>query len=419
MSMLGLPEADIRALVGSVRTVPPDGLGAAEVADAFALASWTVIAEPADEVASQLITQLGAAAALEALIANRPMEEVAAAVNAVAGTGTLAIEQLRRGWARWQPRLSARSAVRAIEQAAAFDCRLVLPRDASWPSGLSDLGDRAPYALWARGRGGLLGTGEPTADGAAPHRGEAVALVGARAATGYGEHVATEFAAGLADREVVVVSGGAYGVDGAAHRGALAGGGVTAAVLAGGLDRLYPAGHAALLRRVATSGVLLAEVPCGTPPTRYRFLQRNRVIAAIAASVVVIEAGYRSGSLNTAGHAAEIGRPIGAVPGPITSAASAGCHRLLREFPAVCVTSVADVLALHRPEGETPATGFDRRSLEELRVLDALRPRQGRDTTEVARLSGLAEGEARVVLGRLELEGVTARGVSGWVRAGG
>ena len=243
-----------------------------------------------------------------------------------------------------------------------------------------------------------------------------VAIVGARAATGYGEHVATEFAAGLVDRGAVVVSGGAYGIDGAAHRGALANGGRTVAVLAGGLDRLYPAGHDALLRRVADTGLLLAEVPCGTPPTRYRFLQRNRLIAAISDSVVIVEAGARSGSLNTAGHAAEIGRPIGVVPGPITSAASAGCHRLLREFPATCVTNVSEVLELHRSGESDAEPGFDRPSLEALRVIDALSARLGRDSGELARLSGLAENEVRAVLGQLELAGTAGRGEGGWVR---
>ncbi len=424
MTALGLREREIRELVESVRPgadgAEDDGAGAT---DAFASASWTVIAEPADELAGTLLAHLGPAAALEALIDDRSPEAIATAVEAVAGPETIGIAQLRTGLARWRPRLSARTAVLAVEQAARFDCRLLLPCDPDWPAGLADLGRRAPYALWTRGRPGLLGTGARTSsvtpDDAGPGI-EAVAIVGARAASGYGEHVATEFAAGLVDRGVVVVSGGAYGIDGAAHRGALAGEGTTVAVLAGGLDRFYPAGHESLLRRVAASGALLAEVPCGTPPTRYRFLQRNRVIAALADSVVVVEAGSRSGSLNTAGHAAEIGRPIGAVPGPITSASSAGCHRLLREFPATCVTNVGEVLALHRgDEASDTLPGFDRRSLAELQVLDALRPRQGRDAGELARLSGLAEREVRQVLGRLELEGAVTRGDRGWVRGHG
>lgn len=441
MSVFGLPEQDVRELVRLVRPRVGSGVGDLANADtgtgtdsatdasglvsdaeAFAIASWTVIAEPADEIAATVIAAIGAPAALEALISERSAEELAAEVQAVADPSVITKERLTVGLARWRPRVSARSSLLALEQAARFSCRLILPCDPEWPSGLADLDQRAPHALWARGRHGLLGTGDQAEQADQAHEApqglvEAVAIVGARAATGYGEHVATEFAAGLSERGVVVVSGGAYGIDGAAHRGAIAGGGTTVAILAGGLDRFYPAGHESLLRRVAAQGVLLAEVPCGTPPTRHRFLQRNRLISAIANSVVVVEAGARSGSLNTAGHAAEIGRPIGVVPGPITSAASAGCHRLLREFPSTCVTSVAEVLALFR-SGLDPDTlpGFDRPPPEVLQVLDALSPRRGRATGELAQLSGLAEAEVRAVLGRLELEGTAARGAQGWVR---
>ncbi|MDF2576486.1 MAG: dprA, partial [Agromyces sp.] len=167
--------------------------------------------------------------------------------------------------------------------------------------------------------------------------GRSIALVGARAATGYGEHVTMEASAGLVDRGFAIVSGGAYGIDGMAHRAALASRGVTVAFLAGGVDRFYPLGHEALLARIADTGAVVSELPCGSAPTKWRFLQRNRLIAAAADATVVLEAGMRSGSLNTAGHAAALGRPLGAVPGPVTSPASAGCHRLLREFDAVCV----------------------------------------------------------------------------------
>jgi len=419
MMILGLPQDDVLRLLSGVRPAAEGSAQGAsgspdsgEAAEAFARVAWTVLAEPADEVASGLIEALGAAGALEAVL-GRLGPSGAPGAREVAGVDP---RRLQLGLARWRTRASSREVVRALEQAARFGCRLLLPGDPEWPRGLEDLGPRAPFALWARGRAGLLGASAHASSHAPSQaRPEAVAIVGARAATGYGEHVAAEFAAGLAERGVVVVSGGAYGIDGAAHRGALATEGETVAVLAGGLDRFYPAGHESLLRRIVDGGAVLAEVPCGTPPTRFRFLQRNRLIAAMSASVVVVEAGARSGSLNTAGHAAEIGRPIGAVPGPVTSAASAGCHRLLREFPSVCVTSVDEVLALHRPGAEEPGR-FDRPSLEALRVLDALRPRKARGTEELARLSGLAASEVRAVLGRLELEGQVARGAEGWVR---
>ena len=146
-----------------------------------------------------------------------------------------------------------------------------------------------------------------------------------------------ESSAGLVDRGFTIVSGAAYGIDGMAHRAALASGGTTVAFLAGGVDRFYPLGHEALLGRIAEQGAVVAELPCGSAPTKWRFLQRNRLIAAATEATIVLEAGMRSGSLNTAGHAAALGRPLGAVPGPVTSPASAGCHRLLREYDAVCV----------------------------------------------------------------------------------
>ena len=160
-----------------------------------------------------------------------------------------------------------------------------------------------------------------------------------------------ESAAGLSDRGFVIVSGGAYGIDAAAHRATLASGGVTVAFLAGGADRLYPAGNSELLRRIASEGVVAAELPPGSAPTRWRFLMRNRLIAAAASATVVVEAGHRSGSLNTAGHAAHMGRPLGAVPGSVLSPASAGCHRLIREYAATCVTTPDEMAELADPFG--------------------------------------------------------------------
>ena len=217
---------------------------------------------------------------------------------------------------------------------------LLTPGAAGWPEGLSDLGVLAPLALWAKGDIGVLTSS----------LGSRVTIVGARAATGYGEHVATEFATDLAGLPRVVVSGGAYGIDGAAHGAALTTRpGSTIAVLAGGLDRNYPAGHQELLSRVAESGAVLSELSPGAAPTRWRFLQRGRLLAAISAATIVVEAGYRSGSLHTAAEAHALGRPVGAVPGPITSAASAGCHRLLHEKIATVISSASDIAALTDP----------------------------------------------------------------------
>ena len=186
-------------------------------------------------------------------------------------------------------------------------------------------------------------------------RRRAVAVVGARACTVYGEHVAGDLAAGLGDRGWTVVSGGAYGIDAAAHRGSLAVDAPTVAVLACGVDVAYPAAHDGLLRSVRAMGVVVSELPPGARPTRRRFLDRNRVIAALGRGTVVVEAALRSGALNTAGHADELSRTVMAVPGPVTSAASAGCHELLRARGAALVTDAADVLDLvGRPGDRRP-----------------------------------------------------------------
>lgn len=239
-----------------------------------------------------------------------------------------------------------------------------------------------------------------------------MAIVGARAATGYGEHVAATLAGALAADGAVVVSGGAYGIDGVAHRAALAAGGLTVALSAGGVDRPYPSGHTELFERIVRGGAVVSEVPCGTAPSKWRFLARNRTIAALGAATIVVEAGARSGSLNTAGHAAQLGRPLGAVPGPVTSAASVGCHRLLREYDAHCVTSAADV---HELLGApSPAHGGPPVDPRQTRVLDALSRRTAHSVEQIAARSGLAVIETTSVLGTLQLLGRAVRGPEGW-----
>jgi DNA processing protein len=214
----------------------------------------------------------------------------------------------------------------------------IFPDDDLWPAQLNDLGDAAPLMLYVRGDVTALSF----------KRSSYVSIVGARAATSYGDHIAGELASDLA-KDHIVVSGGAYGIDGTAHRFAMNAGGRTICFLAGGADRAYPAGHANLISQIAspqTRGAVVSEVPPGSTPTKWRFLQRNRLIAAMGHGSVVVEAGWRSGSLNEAGHAFALGRKVGAVPGPITSAASAGTHRLIREYGATLITSADDVRAM-------------------------------------------------------------------------
>lgn len=368
-----------------------------EVDEAIARAAWSVLTEPGDGVAGALIRELGAVEALRFA-----MDGGAEAGLAVSGTAR-ARNALAEGKKRWMPRADPRAVAEALRGASQVGARLLVPGDLDWPAGVDDLGEHAPHALWVRGAATLL-TADPR-----------VSIVGARASTGYGDHVAAEIAGDLAAGGAVIVSGGAYGIDGAAHRAALGVDGRTLALLAGGVDRAYPTGHHQLLARIATQGAVVSELPCGAAPTKWRFLARNRLIAALGQATVVIEAGWRSGSLNTAGHAAALGRPLGAVPGPVTSAASAGCHRLLREYDARCVTSAAEVreMWMHGAASTSspPTTDPDR-----IRLLDALSSRVGNEVSELARRSGLAPQRIQALLGLLELEGAVTHAVGGWRR---
>ncbi|KUH69563.1 DNA processing protein DprA [Mycolicibacterium novocastrense] len=301
--------------------------------------------------------------------------------------------------------------------------RLITGEDDEWPllsfAGFGGAPDRlrprayAPMVLWAIGPAALDEIAFRSA-----------AVVGTRAATAYGEFVAGDMATGLAERDVAVVSGGAYGIDGAAHRATLAVEGVTVAVLAGGVDVPYPAGHSALLRRIAEHGLLLSEYPPGVRPARHRFLTRNRLVAALSGATVVVEAGARSGAANTAAWARALGRPVCAVPGPVTSSASVGCHALLRGR-AHLVTRAADVVELVgrmgelAPDEERPVSPLDDLGDIEKRVYDALPRRGGRTAEEIAVASGLP---ARQVLGplvNLELCGLVVGRDGRWKLAAG
>ncbi|MFC0197585.1 DNA-processing protein DprA, partial [Microbacterium arthrosphaerae] len=306
---------------------------------------------------------------------------------------------------RWLPRLSARAIADSVASAAARGVALVTRADAEWPAQLDDLGAHAPLCLWVRGDVAAL-----------PRLEASVAIVGARAASRYGDHVATELAAELAGSGIAVISGGAYGIDGAAHRAALTVGGLTVALLAGGADRAYPAGHTQLIDDVARTGVVVSEVPCGSAPTKWRFLQRNRLIAALATVTIVVEAGWRSGSLNTAGHAAALARPLGAVPGPITAATSAGTHRLIREYGAHCITGADDVrelLGLSTAAGANATTGGF--TDDATRVRDALSTRSRRDVVGIARRAGMSVDSVAAILGLLALEGAAECDADGWL----
>jgi len=350
------------------------------------------------------------------------------------------VAALRRGrgpevWLARHARLGEPT-VELVSTAARRGIRVLVPGDPTWPRGLDDLADLGPRTgpdggvpacLWLRGE-------LAPQDDAPP----AASLVGARACTAYGEHVAEDLAAGLVQRGWTVVSGAAYGIDAAAHRGALAVDGsspVTVAVLAGGVDRASPAGHEQLLRSVLDrGGAVVAELPPGTRPAAYRFLLRNRLIAAWSRGVVVVEASHRSGALNTARTAADLSRQVAVVPGPVTSTMSAGTNRLLRDG-ASCVVDADDVAELLGPvgtlplglRGSAPATaeaGHGSRVGDEVahlgpgavRVWQALGSRRPRDVEQLVVQVGLGHREVASALAVLELDGAVTRSDGGWRR---
>ncbi|MGW2115382.1 DNA-processing protein DprA [Streptomyces zhihengii] len=297
---------------------------------------------------------------------------------------------------------------RRLDAARAAGGRFVVPGDAEWPTQLDDLGDARPIGLWVRGGFDLRRWAL-----------RSVALVGARACTPYGAHMATALAAGLAERGWVVVSGAAFGVDGAAHRGALAAGGATVAVLACGVDTAYPRGHTELIGRIARQGLLVSELPPGEHPTASRFVLRNRVIAALTRGTVVVEAEYRSGSLVTARGARRLGRFVMGVPGPATSGLSAGVHELLRG-EGVLVTDAAEVVELVgdmgalAPERLGPVLPRDVLEPAGRQVLEALPGRGTATVREVARAAGVPEDEALGRLYELQSLGFTERHGTDW-----
>ncbi len=383
----------------------------------LARAAWSLLTEPGDPTAGALRGALGAGGALDwarRAAAGDGDRAPAALLNELAVTvGTFDHEAIHRAVGRWRRRADAADPRQALDLLGGLGGRLVCPGDAGWPDGLDDLGVETPPCLWVRGE----------LDGAALS-GRSVALVGSRAATAYGERIAAELGAELAEAGFVVVSGGAFGIDAAAHRGALAGGGRTVVLLAGGVDRPYPTAHARLFDVVrADGGALVSEVPLGWAPMRNRFLLRNRLIAAMGRGAVVVEAALRSGALSTARHAATLLRPVGAVPGPVTSMASAGCHRLLRDGIAMCVTTAAEVAELVGAVGSdvleeaaAPLVATDLLDEVARRVLDAVPVRRGARGESVLRTAGVGDREGRSALGLLELGGHVRRSGDRWVR---
>lgn len=350
------------------------------------------------------VVEPGNPAATEAVAAHGPADVLAG----------LRSRGSRSRWARRAQALDLDAVRRASERNR---LRFVIPGDDEWPAALDDLATGEPvqemgglpFGLWVKGEANLA---EVSA--------RAVAIVGSRAATAYGQSVASDLAAGLGQHGISVVSGGAYGIDAAAHSGALATTAPTVAVMAGGLDNLYPPGNATLLQRVAGQGLLVSELPPGEHPTRARFLARNRVIATLGPATIIVEAAWRSGARNTVSWANACGRMVLAVPGPVHSATSVTPHRLIREAEAVLCTGVSDVLELVGPLGRPPVVRpdqyrpLDELDADELAVYEAIPARGEIDTGEVSLRAGLALGSCLAILDRIAERGLIEHGIEGW-----
>jgi len=382
-------------VTGSSATGGPGG------AERFARTALSFVAQPGDLTLGALLRARGPAGAFAAICAGGPADTVGA------GSG---IPGLSRATQRWAARLDSvppDSRFAAWERAG---IRVVCPGDPEWPTQLDVLGDARPLVLWLQGSADLRFTCL-----------RSVSIVGARAATGYGQHVATEMAAGLAERRWAVISGGAYGIDSSAHRGALGADGVTVAVLASGISYGYPKGHHELFAAIAGQGVVVSEWPPDQAPTRPGFLVRNRVIAALSRGTVVVEAAVRSGALSTARHARDLCRPLMAVPGPVTSALSEGCHEIIREWAAVCVTRAQDVIEHVSPCGDGlsarrrgPACPRDGLDPVTSAVLEAVPSRAGNGPAAIAISAGVDLDTAIRCLGALAAAGFVERCVRGW-----
>ncbi|SDJ66582.1 DNA processing protein [Nonomuraea jiangxiensis] len=362
-------------------------------------------ADVGDPIMGRLVTQYGAPEAVEAIRARRLPPDFIAQESQQKHPPNLTTRLNA-----WYARLVMANPKADLEAGGRSGARLIIPGSPEWPTQLNQLGPSRPLGLWLHGTADLRFSCL-----------KSVAVVGARAATAYGVHIAAEFGVGLGESGWTVVSGGAFGVDGAAHRGALATDWPTVVVLACGVDVCYPSGHDTLFAAVRDQGVVVSECPPGVHPTRARFLIRNRLIAALSRGTIVVEAALRSGALNTASHALALNRHLGAVPGPITSGMSAGCHKLLRDRKAVCITSPEEMIDLVGVMGDdlvshtrAPAVPRDKLNEPTKRVLDAVPSRGGAGPASIAVAAGVGLDAALSALGGLAAAGYIERTTSGW-----
>ncbi len=403
MTSFNLSSTEVKEIVAGLSTeeVDPQEL--------FASLVWSVWNEPGDGFAGMLTRGLGAARALELEI-NRVAPQAIKSMLVDQGVSEEALsvhgdfaESLQQARARWASRRFVSMIKAAADTQRSIAGKVICPIQPHWPQSVNDLRIHTPLALWLRGNPELLSM-------------PAVSIVGSRNATSYGEAVTSELVSALAQEGFGVISGGAYGIDAMAHRSALAISTPTVSVLAGGLDRLYPDGNKLLLERIAREGCLVSEMNPGVAPSKWRFLQRNRLIAALGLATVVVEANWRSGAINTVSHAGALNRRIGAVPGSIKSPASAGCNQLIRAYKAELISSGSELLELvgisHSPTTQSSLAGL---GAFETRALDSIGFDNPTDA-EILADSGLTPRELATALGALDMVGLIERKKGGWQR---
>jgi DNA processing protein len=359
--------------------------------------AWSVISEPGDTFVSYLRQTIGLPNALALLVERSDLAlwlgQLRMCDHAQLGDDTFVdlAATLSEAIERYMTRVSLSNIMAKLDHAQKLGLHLINREHSDWPIHLDALDLGAPVMLWARGNSSVL-----------RNSAHSVALVGSRTPTQYGEDVTTTLVQGLADENFAIVSGGAFGIDATAHRCALIVDTPTVAVMAGGVDQLYPRSNTSLFERITDRGAVISEVSLGTAPAKWRFLQRNRLIAALSAATVVVEAGFRSGAINTANHALAIERPVGAVPGSILSPRSSGCHKLIADGKATIVSSADDVIGLAASGTMAEVSTIESLPPLETRVLDAIG--FGVITKEqICAIAGVTNSEATLALASLEL----------------
>lgn len=399
-----MTDRQIEEAIAPLRTAESDE----SAVDFFASIAWGVICEPGDSVAGRLVSHYGSARALQLeldrISPSRYYEDMSTdGVTPSEGEAKFhkTIEEARQ---RWSARFTMARVLESCSNMMAKGAWFITNRSDAWPIGLGDLEHHTPRGLWGMGKPEHL-------EGLA----QSVSFVGSRIASSYGESACVELISPLVEMGYAIVSGGAYGIDAMAHRVTNSVGGLTVAMMAGGLDRLYPSGNREIFKSIEANGLILSEMPPGAEPTKWRFLQRNRLIAALGLATVVVEANPRSGAVSTANRAIELDRPVGAVPGPINSPGSDGCHLLIREGKAELVTCAQDILEMIQPGGFDAYAQIAGLGALETRVLDVI----GFGLVGLERIraeAGLTSSEANLGLSGLSLLGMVEQHSGGWQR---